>query len=211
MLLLHSTEQMAPRLEMKYVQGSKNTANHKPVQTLVTFATRPQWYSHPLGIFPKVQLLYILSCCQYHCPHKGEQECWPTVLPVSAVLAIRSNQCYRLPFLSWESGCRLWNNPQSPPPFSQHTHTHTWPLAKGRGRLLEQPINAFSFSMYIQLPVHVQWEMFDLPKRKRRYISSLNSLLDSLNTSKKSSHSSRSPCQHTSYITRMPDCLLPDL
>lgn len=97
------------------------------------------------------------------------------------------------------------------PPQSRNTHTHTH-LTSGQrvGTSVGTTHNAFSFSMYVQLPVHVQWEMFDFPKRKRGYISSLTSQHDALNNSKKSSHSSRSPCQHTSYIIRMA-CLLLDL
>lgn len=52
----------------------------------------------------KVKILHVLDFCKYHCLRRLEQECWPIIPPVSAVLAIRSNQCYRLPFLSWESG-----------------------------------------------------------------------------------------------------------
>lgn len=55
------------------------------------------------------QTLYVLGCCQFYCPGWREREHWAAVPPGSAVLTIRANQFYRLPFLSWESGGRLSN------------------------------------------------------------------------------------------------------
>lgn len=96
---------------------------------------------------------------------------WP-LGPISAIVSL---------FLPWESGRYLSNNP------SQNTqeHANTWTAAKGWGTSVGTTHDAFSFSMYVQLPVHVQWEMFKLPKRKRGYISSLTSVHDALNTSEK--------------------------
>lgn len=103
----------------------------------------------------------VLDHHQQHCPHRREQNVGP---PVLAVLAIRSNQCYHLhfPVMGKYPFC-----------LEEHTHTHTWPAAKGWGPSAGTAHDAFSFSMYVQLPVHMQWEMFNLPKRKTGHISSL--------------------------------------
>lgn len=85
-------------------------ALNTPTQLHLTFASCPLWYYPSLGSLPEVQTLYVLGCCQFHCPGWREREHWAAVPPGSAVLTIRANQFYRLPFLSWESGGRLSNN-----------------------------------------------------------------------------------------------------
>lgn len=95
--------------------------------------------------------------------------------PVFAVLAIRSNQ---------------WH------PYSLSCHGKVV-VASGTIPQTDRTLTSgqrvgccfyflfFSFSVCVQLPAHVQWEMFDHPKRKKGYISSLTSLHDAFNAAKK--------------------------
>lgn len=84
--------------------------------------------------------------------------CWPTI-STAAVLAIKSNQCYCLAFLPWESGCHLWNNPPT-----VTTTITTWLAAKGRvpSSVWRWTHNAFALPL-AQLP---KWEMFYLCKKE---------------------------------------------
>ena len=133
---LHLLSPICPNI----LSGIKNTSTDTLIRLRAgdLLLARPLWHSHPLGISPKVRTLNILDLGQRHCPRggEGEQECWPAIPPVSAVWAITSNQCYRLPFPVMGK----WPLPLEQSPPHHHHHTNTWPVAKGWGRLVGRPI-----------------------------------------------------------------------
>lgn len=105
--------------------------------------------------------------------HRKERDCSSRFPPVSAALAIRSNQCYRSPFpVVGKCSSALEQSPPHKKTYSP-TYWNTYPVGITH--------NAFFPSTYAQLPVR---EMSDLPKRKWWYISSLTSQHDPLDASK---------------------------
>lgn len=119
-------------------------------------------------------------CKRFPCVYDG----WE---PFSAVQAIRSNQCYRLAFRSWETCHPIQNNPLNTVFLTSSQRVWIWKKGTTHDMLLR-------FSMFTQLPVQ-QWEMFGLPKRKRGNISSLTSCHEAWNMS---SNSSQNPSRHAS-------------
>lgn len=180
--------------------------------------TTPHWW--PLLAVRCDVLIHLASpqkfkCCtssttaSNHCPRRREQECWPTIPPVSAVLAIRSNQCYRLPFPVM--GKWPWPLEQSPtPPKHTGTHKHLTSSQKGGGRLWGRPIT-LSVSPCTYSCQYMCNGKYSSSQKGRGATFPHWPLCTMLSVLKKSSHSSRSHCQHTSFIIRMADSLLLDL
>lgn len=133
---------------------------------------RPLWHSHPLGISPKVWTLNILDLGQRHCPHGGGNKSVGPRFHLFQLFGLLGPISVLSSPFSCHGKVAVASGTTPPPPPHKH-------LTGGQrvGTSIGTTYNAFLvFPVYVQLPEHVQWEMFDLPKKKEEGIHFLADL-----------------------------------